>query len=136
MNKLPDEILDIIWSHYWGFIYSENVIEQLKKPKYEINKITEFFRKKFIRNKCDEYDKQITYYLENMNVSLTELNKDKGLKLLCKINYTPLKYCFDCEYSQSCFHNVRDELKQIAIFSIIFNNPILRYKLLHRFTKL
>ena len=47
-----------------------------------------------------------------------------------------IQYCFDEEYWQSCFHNVRDELKAITIFSIIFNNPDLRYKILYRFTKL
>jgi len=40
--------------------------------------------------------------------------------LLYKLNNPLLQYCFDEEYWQLCFHNVRDELKAITIFSIYF----------------
>lgn len=136
MNKLPNELLDIIWNHYWEFKYSEEVVKEISLPNNEINKILLFLRNHFIHNKNEIYDKQITHYLEKYNYSLLEINKNKGLRLLYKLNHPLLQYCFDEEYWQSCFLNVRDELKAITIFTIIFNNPELRYKLLYRFTKL
>ena len=136
MNKLPNELLDIIWNHYWAFKYSEEVVKEISLPNNEINKILLFLRNHFIHNKNEIYDKQITHYLEKYNDSLLEIKKNKGLRLLYTLNYPLLKYCFDEEYWQSCFHNVRDELKSITIFTILFNNPELRYKLLYRFTKL
>lgn len=136
MNILPNELLDIIWNDYWGFIYTEQVIEELKKPKYEINKITNFLKNHFIGNKSELYDKQITHYLEKYNLIIKKLNNNKGLKLLCKINCPKLKYCFDEEYKDNCFKNVKEGLKEIAIFTILSNHYELRYEICYRYTKL
>ena len=37
MSILPNELLDMIWNHYWGFIYTEQVIEELKTLKERID---------------------------------------------------------------------------------------------------
>ena len=136
MNKLPNELLDMIWNHYWGFIYTEQVIEELKKPKYELNRIINFLKNHFIGNKSQLYDKQITYYLEKYNLIIKQIKNNKGLKLLCKINCPKLKYCFDECNMITCLTGIRKELKEISMFSILFNHPDLRYEIFYRYTKL
>jgi len=78
--------------------FGEEVVKEINMPNNEINKILLFLRNDFINNKNEIYDKQIIHYLEKYNASLLEINKNKGLKLLCKLNYPSLQYCFDEEY--------------------------------------
>ena len=132
MNKLPSEIQDIIYNHYWQFQFKETLDELTKCFKIE-NKIKNFlytycFRETLFKN---EY----LYYLISFNDDIKTIIKNKKFKYLCSKNNLSLYYCFCDKYRQNVCSKVHENLKYIAMFSISCSGNM-RYFTLNRFQEL
>ena len=132
MNKLPSEIQDIIFNHYWQFKFN-NVLKELTKCCEVENKI-----KKFLYKYCFNdffFQNKYLYYLLCFNKEIKSIVDNKCLKNICAINNLTLYHC----YNESCKKNVcsfiDDKLKLITMFSISCSGQM-RYFTLNRFHEL
>lgn len=134
MDTLPTVLLNEIWNMYWYDIYKITVIDEIKQLNKMLNKVNTFMTSHFYKNTSKVYDKQISYHLNYYNEELRKIKDNKGLSLLCKFNHSKINYCFnDSVYGNS---NINDDYKFIAIYSIIYGIPNMRYHYWDRFKKL
>tara|TARA_A100001015_G_scaffold157241_1_gene174457 strand:- start:3029 stop:3439 length:411 start_codon:yes stop_codon:yes gene_type:complete len=132
MNKLPSEIQDIIYNHYWKFQFS-NVLNELTKCNSIEVKI-----KKFLYTYCFNELLFKNEYINNLisfNEDIKSIIKNKNFKYLCYKNNLTLYYCFCDKYKKNVCSTVHENLKYIAMFSISCSGNM-RYFILDRFQKL
>lgn len=131
MNKLPNEILNIIFNYYWSYKYSNivNEIDSCVKIDEKIRKYLyqNFYREKFFKN-------ENLYDLKLLNKEIKNIVKNKTFKIICKINNLKLYYCYDEKFKDVC-KSIDDELIYIAMFSICCDGHY-RYYTFDRFQKL
>jgi len=132
MNNLPNEIQDIIYSHYWQFKY-QNVINELKKCIDLENKIKNFLYTYCFRDNI--FDNNYLHYLISFNNDIKNIIKNKNFKHVCNVNKLTLFHCFDEQYKNNIFSSINDNLKYIAMFSVCCAGQM-RYIILNRFHQL
>ena len=132
MNKLPSEIQDIIYNHYWQFQF-KNVLDELSKCFNLEKKI-----KKFLYTYCFReilFKTEYLHYLISFNEDIKSIINNKKFKLLCSKNRLTLYYCFDEAYKNNICSSIDENLKYIAIFSLSCSGQM-RYIILNRFQQL
>tara|TARA_Y200000002_G_C22615751_1_gene635919 strand:+ start:52 stop:471 length:420 start_codon:yes stop_codon:yes gene_type:complete len=132
MNKLPSEIQDIIYNHYWQFKF-QDVLNELTKCFNLEKKI-----KKFLYTYCFKeilFQKKYIHYLKLFNENIKEITKKKFLKNICNFNRLTLFYCFDETYKDNICSSIDENLKYIAMFSLGCSGQM-RYIILNRFQQL
>jgi len=134
MNTLPTVLLNEIWNMYWYDIYKITVIDEIKQLNKMLNKINTFMINHFYKNTSELYDKQISYYLKYYNKELRKIRNNKGYYLLCQFNNSKINYCFN--KSLHSHSRVNDKYQFIAIYSIMFGIPYMRYQYWYRFEEL
>ena len=134
MNTLPTVLLNEIWNMYWCDIYKTTVVDEIKQLNNMLNKINTFMINHFYKNISELYDKQISYYLKYYNKELRKIRNNKGYYLLCQFNNSKINYCFN--KSLHSHSSVNDNYQFIAIYSIMFGMPDMRYQYWYRFEKL
>ena len=134
MDTLPTVLLNEIWNMYWYDIYKITVIDEIKQLNKMLNKINTFMINHFYKNISELYDKQISYYLKYYNEELRKIRDNKGYYLLCQFNNPKINYCFN--KSLHSHSRVNDKYQFIAIYSIMFGMPDMRYQYWYRFEKL
>lgn len=129
MNELPEEVLDIIWIHYWQFRYKD-VIDEINYPiKIEEQHIS-FIKKNFGVIACP-YRDNYKYHLEQMNNSICKITNNEGLFLICKQNGLLMRYITN-EYLKHVFKGVPDNYKYIASLFVMLSGSN-RFKVLFAF---
>lgn len=118
MDTLPEEILDIIWNHYWQFKYND-VINEINYPINIEQQHISFIKKNFGVIACP-YRDNYKYHLEKMNKSISEITNSKGLFLICKQNGLLMRYITN-EYLKHVFNRVPDNYKHIASLFVILS---------------
>ena len=129
---LPNEILDIILNLYWQFKFKE-VLDELTKPLILENKIIYFLKKYFFKKNL--FQKKYLNDLIHLNNEIKLLENNKINKLICKINFLKLYYCYSYKDKYEIYKNIHQDLIYITIFSIA-NSGNLRYLVIHKFYKL
>ena len=129
MNILPDEVLDIIFTHYWQYKFND-VLDEIKKPlDFEIKNVS--FIKKNFKVIDTPYKSNYTYHLKKINKSILEVIKNKGLFLICKYNKLLTRYITN-DYLNTIFKKVPEEYKCVSAFFILMSGSN-RYNILHSF---
>ena len=129
MNNLPEEILDIIWTHYWQFKYND-VINEINYPLEIEEKHISFIKKNFGVIACP-YRDNYKHHLEKMNNSICKIINNEGLFLICKQNRLLMRFITN-DYLKHVFKDVPDNYKHIASLFVILSGSN-RFKVLFAF---
>ena len=132
MNKLPSEIQDIIYNHYWQFQF-KNVLDELTKCFRIEEKIKKFLYTYCFRESLFKND--YLYYLISFNNDIKTIIQNKKFKYLCLKNKLTLYYCFCDKYRLNVCSKIHENLKYIAMFSLSCSGDM-RYFILNRFQEL
>ena len=129
MNILPDEIQNIIWKHYWHFLY-KNVINEIEEPlKIEVKSVK--FFSKYIGVLNTNYKSNYKHYFHTLNENIKSIVTNKGLMNIAKNNQLLLRYLTK-DYIISICNNVPDHYKYIAGLFVIISGRN-RFNTLHMF---
>lgn len=113
LDKLPNEILDIIFEYYWKDVFKKSLIE-IKKPHMLEHKINNFIEKYcMIPNYFNDV---YLNYLTILNNEISSMVKNKSLIYICSTNKLILYYCF--EFKNDIVKNINNQLHYIAIYCI------------------
>tara|TARA_Y200000002_G_C22510547_1_gene591121 strand:+ start:239 stop:661 length:423 start_codon:yes stop_codon:yes gene_type:complete len=132
MNRLPNEIQNIIYKQYWIWKYND-VINELNQCYIIENKIKNFLYRYCFREAL--FQSKYLYYLILFNNDIKSVIKNKNLKYICNINKLTLYYCFDEKYKNNICSSIHENLKYITMFSISCSGQM-RYAILNQFHQL
>ena len=130
LNRLPDEILDIIYEYYWKDVYT-NVLSDIKKPILLENKINNFLEKYCMTQ--NYFNDVYTHYLCNLNQDIKNIIKNKAFIHICATNKLILFFCFDI--NGDIVRNIHKSLQYICTYSIC-KSGYMRYNTYQRFIEL
>ena len=85
IDKLPNELNDIIFNMYWKDIYTSHVLKELNKPKELYDKIMLFSKNYGFPTK--PYPDHLRYYLYNFDKEIENIISNKPYLLYCKNTY-------------------------------------------------
>tara|TARA_Y100000389_G_C17380824_1_gene474297 strand:- start:635 stop:1048 length:414 start_codon:yes stop_codon:yes gene_type:complete len=130
LDKLPDEILDIIYEYYWRDVFT-NVLLDIKKPIILEQKINTFLNKYCMTQ--NYFNNVYTHYLSILNEDIKNIIKNKSLIHICTNNKLLLFFCFDI--SSDIIKNIHISLQYICTYSIC-KSSYMRYNTYQRFIEL
>jgi hypothetical protein len=133
LDRLPDEILDIIYNYYWSDYFKHNVLNEISLNMEVLLSIDNFITNKLINLLMCTNDCKIPVFMLYINNYFSNLKQNKGIVLLLKINFPnhPIKYIFN-DHSHI---NLPDWCKYIGIYSIS-KSGIMRYYIHNTINKL
>ena len=130
LDKLPDEILDIIYEYYWKDIFN-NVLLDIKKPTIIENKINNFLEKYCMTQ--NYFNNVYTHYLTILNEDIKNIVSNKSLTHICTNNKLLLYFCFDI--NDDVIKKIHPSLQYICTYSIC-KSGYMRYNTYQRFIEL
>uniref|UniRef100_A0A6C0C1K7 Uncharacterized protein n=1 Tax=viral metagenome TaxID=1070528 RepID=A0A6C0C1K7_9ZZZZ len=98
--RLPNEILDHIYSYYWSHLFYENVISQLKENVKNAAKAKIFIQRHILYNVANIGK----YYLQKYNNILKNISEDKGL---CMFLSKETDYIFKHMHNMKVFNKYK-----------------------------
>ena len=124
LDKLPDEILDEIFSYYWTDVFKTTVIKEINNNIDIIKLIDNFITTKLLRLLMMTKDSEIPLFMLYINNYLNKIKLNKGIVLLIKVNFPnhPINYIFN----ENPYIKLPEWCKYIAIYSIS-KSGIMRY---------
>lgn len=133
LDKLPDVILDEIFSYYWTDVFKKTVIKEINNNIDIIKSIDNFITTKLLRLLMMTKDSEIPLFMLYINNYLNKIKPNKGIVLLIKINFPnhPINYIFN----DNPYINFPEWCKYIAIYSIS-KSGIMRYYIENAIKKL
>lgn len=133
LDKLPDVILDEIFSYYWPDVFKKTVIKEINNNIDIIKSIDHFITSKLLRLLMMTKDSEIPLFMLYLNNYLNKIKADKGIVLLIKIKFPnhPINYIFN----DNPYINYPTWCKYIAIYTIS-SSGIMRYYIENAIKKL
>ena len=135
LDRLPNEIQDIILNMYWQDIYTNFVIKDLNNIETKVNDINQLFNNNLmskliqIANNNTTVD-NVDSYLLSTNIFFKNLSKPQ-IKYLSK-RYNEIKYIY---YDNSENISLPEWCKYAAVYFISLSG-YMRYNIYHAFNKI
>tara|TARA_E500000178_G_C17001575_1_gene745932 strand:+ start:1474 stop:1884 length:411 start_codon:yes stop_codon:yes gene_type:complete len=118
MNRLPIELQNNIWIHYWQYKYND-VVNEIKKPLIIENKAKKYFNNYFnVLN--GSYKNNYKYYFKNINNEIKYMVNNKGFNMICYHSNLFMKH-ININYLNNIFRKVPEDYKYIAALSVLIS---------------
>ena len=131
IDRLPNELNDIIFNMYWKDIYTTHVLNELNNPKELYDKIMNFITKFGIPINKSIYPNNLLFYLQQFNNEINTLFENSNT-LYCKQNY--FNIFNDLQNNDSnAFNSININYRNICRF-IVCKSGNSRYHVHHYFS--